>query len=52
MRRRAQADDRLSGIDIIDDVLQLLIGKVAEPREDYHQISGLGASQASSPGIR
>src|SRR5262249_40128615 len=44
--RGAQADHRLARLDVIDDVLHLLVGQVAEAREDDHQVGGLQRLQA------
>ena len=30
VRRRAEADDRLAGLDVVGDVLHLFVGQVAE----------------------
>ena len=38
VRGRSQSDDRLAGIDVIDDVFHLVVGQVAEPRHDDHQV--------------
>ena len=46
VRRRAHADDRLARLDVVDDVLHLLVGQVAEAREDDHQVGRLERLQA------
>ena len=49
MRRRAQADDRPARLDIVGEVLHLLVGQIAESREEHHQV---GRWQAlPDPGI-
>ena len=40
VRRRADADNRPARLDVIHDVLHLLIGQIAKPREDDHQVGG------------
>ena len=45
--RGAHADDRPARLDVIDDVLHLLVGQVAEARGDDHQV---GVSRAFQPG--
>src|SRR6478672_7301632 len=34
----ADADDRLAGFEVTDDVLHLLVGQVAKASEDHHQV--------------
>ena len=46
VRRGAHADDRLARLDVIDDVLHLLVGQIAEAREDDHQVGRLERLQA------
>ena len=46
VRRGAHADDRPARLDVIDDVLHLLVGQVAEAREDDHQVGRLERLQA------
>ena len=43
MGRRPHADDRPARFDILDDVLHLLVGQVAEARGDNHQVGRLEA---------
>ena len=46
VRRRPHADDRPARLDVVDDVLHLFVGQVAEAGEDDHQVGGLQRFQA------
>ena len=46
VRRGPQADDRLARLDVVDDVLHLVVGQVAEAGEDDHQVGRLERLQA------
>ena len=45
---RADADDRLARLDVFDDVPHLLVGQIAEPREDNHQVGRFEGLQAGN----
>ena len=47
VRRRPHPDHRLAGAEIVVDRLHLLVGQVAEPRGDHHQI---GLPERLEPG--
>ncbi len=38
VRRRPHADDRPARVDVVDDLLHLVLGQVAEPGEEDHQV--------------
>ena len=46
VRRRPQADDRPARLDVVDDVLHLVVGQVAEAGEEDHQVGRLERLQA------
>ncbi len=46
MRRRAQADDRFAGVDVVDDMLHLIVRQFAEASGDDHQIGFVQRRQA------
>lgn len=40
VRCRADADDRLAGVYVFDDILHLVVGQVAKAGENHHQVGG------------
>ena len=46
VRRRPHADHGLAGPEVVVDLLHLLVGQIAKPRRDHHQI---GLSQGLEP---
>ena len=46
MGRRPQRDDRPARIRVVDDVLHLLVGQFAKPREQHHQVGRVQGRQS------
>ena len=51
VRARAQADDRLSGIDVLQHAGELIVGQRAESREHDHQVGGLERLESLDVGL-